>query len=70
LHHCHPALSDDIVISIHVDGLRFDIADGILESPDHDTGAFEPVERPGPFSRRFGPGRRAAMPFGIRTTAE
>ena len=56
--------------AIHVDGLHFDIANGILAVLDHDTGAFEPVERPGLFSRWFGGGRRAAAPPGIRTAAE
>jgi len=56
--------------ALHVDGLRFDIANGILEVLNHDTGEFEPVERPGLFSRWFGSGRRAATPANIRTAAE
>ncbi len=43
---------------LHVDGLRFDIANGVLEVFNHDTGDFDPVERPRIFSRWFG-GRRA-----------
>ncbi len=52
-----------------VDGLRFDIANGVLEVLDHDTGEFEPVERPGLFSRWFGSGRRAASPGDIHAAA-
>jgi len=45
--------------ALHVDGLRFGIADGMLELLDQDTGKFESVEKPSRFSWLFG-GRRAA----------
>jgi carbonic anhydrase len=44
--------------ALHVDGLRFGIADGTLELLDQDSGAFELVEKP-PFAWLFGT-RRAA----------
>jgi carbonic anhydrase len=44
--------------ALHVDGLRFGIADGVLEVLDQEKGQFEPVERP-MFSWLFGQ-RRAA----------
>jgi carbonic anhydrase len=53
-----------------VDGLRFDIANGVLELLDHETGNFDAVERPRMFSRWFGSGRRAANGGGLRPAAE
>ena len=52
--------------ALHVDGLRFDISNGVLEVLDHDSGEFEPVEKPGMFAWLFGGGRRAATPPNLR----
>jgi carbonic anhydrase len=46
--------------ALQLDGVRFDISNGILEVLDQDSGQFESVERPGVFSRWFGGGRKAA----------
>lgn len=54
---------------LHIDGLRFDIANGVLELLDQDTGQFEAVERPRGFLRWFG-GRRAVLPSSLRAAAE
>lgn len=56
--------------AVHVDGLRFDIANGVLEVLDQETGNFEAVERPRLFSGWFGRRRRLAAAGDIRVAAE
>lgn len=70
--HAYPFIAERVKSgALHVDGLRFDIANGILEVLDPDSGAFESVEPPSLFSRWFGGGRRrAAHARAIRVAAE